>query len=105
MIWIQNDYDKEHGLERWFLRPSDWTRVSEEWKDKDGNPVDGWYDAEWYATVTRCKDADGNPVDEYVATIEPADETRFEESYEEYFPTLEAAQQWAELGMSLDRRI
>jgi hypothetical protein len=89
MKWFQSKYDQSKNLERYLLRPSDWKQ----------DPNFDCYESEWYASVTRCDNG------QYVASIEPADEARYEESYEEYFSTLPEAQRWAELEMSLDRRM
>jgi hypothetical protein len=86
MKWSQSAYDKEQGLERYVLRRDDW----------EGDFED---DVEWYASVTHCDDGS------WVAMIEPEDQERSDESYDQYFGTLEEAQKWAAVEMSLDGKI
>lgn len=90
MKWIQSDYDKSQGLERYFLRSN------EEAEDKDDVLAQF---REWHATVLRCPDG------KWLADIQPEDQQRYDESYVEYFDTLEEAQNWAELEMCLDGKI
>lgn len=102
MKWIQSDYDKEHGIERYFLRPN------------DSDSEEDWYESleryEWVGSVTRCSSLPGTPIlrgdpRDYVAIIEPEDQNKFEDSYDAYFPALKDAKRWVELEMSLDRKL
>jgi hypothetical protein len=98
MIWIQSEYDKSQGLERYFLQPDDW---EDTWQDPEtGKVFDCAYEAEWYATVTHGANAFGTG--DWLALMEPADEERFR-PFSEYFLTREEAQRWAELEIQPER--
>jgi len=97
MIWIQSEYDKSQGLERYFLRPDDW---EDTWQDPEtGKVFDCVYEAEWFASVAHC---DATGAGNWFALIDPADEERFKR-FGEYFPTREEAQRWAELEIQPER--
>jgi hypothetical protein len=77
----------ETDPERYFLTSEAW--YAEEWSGE-----------EWDATVRRLDNG------QWLAEIQPVDFSRvYREAYEEIFPTLEAAQRWAETEMKLDHRI
>lgn len=92
MIWIQSEYDKSRGLERYFLRPNDW---EDTWQHPEtGMVLDCEYEAEWYGQVEKLED--GN----WSAEIRHAgDEERDYKDhwgFEEMLSTREEAQAWVE---------
>jgi|HubBroStandDraft_2_1064218.scaffolds.fasta_scaffold877745_2 hypothetical protein len=85
MEWVQSESDKQQGREFWYLTGTG-----------------------WYASVHRVEDRTGVLPDKYSATIGPRTPNAAKyaaESYEEVISNLQEAQRWAELEMSLDRRI
>jgi hypothetical protein len=108
MKWIQSEYDKTHGLERYFLRPDDWEDTQD--------PATWVYEAEWHASVINCEYDHAQHGDEiyslprgmdghfsgWLATIEPADD-ELDYWFGEYFPTREEAERWAELEIQPER--
>jgi hypothetical protein len=93
MKWIQSDYDKSHGLERYFLRPDDW---EDTWQDPEtGKVFNCEYEAEWFASVEYREGS-------WLGVIEPADEGP-DYWFGENFPTREEAQRWAELEIQPER--